>query len=60
MVLPVLKPSGEGKVYYVHRCFVWSFIQEEAHYHEPFLVRDDSGVIGVSPVEVKMFRATYV
>lgn len=60
MVLPVLKPSGEQRVYYVCRCFVWLFIQDQAHHQEAFLIKDDSRVIAVPLVEVEMFRATFV
>lgn len=55
MVLPVLKPSGEGTVYYDHKCYVWSFIQDQAHHQEPFVIKDGSELAGVPLVGVKMF-----
>lgn len=55
MVFPVLKPSGEGTVCYDHKCFVWSFIQDQAHHQEPFLIKYASELIGVPLVGIKIF-----
>lgn len=55
MVLPVLKPSGEGTVCYDHKCFVWPFIQDQAHHQESFLIKYGSELIGVLLMGVKMF-----
>lgn len=55
MVIPALTPSGEGTVYYDHKCFVQSFIQDQAHPQEYFLIKGGSELIGVPLVGVKMF-----
>lgn len=55
MVLHVLKPSGEGTAYCDCKCFIWSFIQDQAHHQEPFLIKDGSVLTWVPLVGVKMF-----
>lgn len=54
MVLPDLKPSGEGTVHYDHKCYVCSFIQDQARHQETFLIKDGSE-LGMPLVGVKIF-----